>query len=110
MTRSGTITLAADWRVRPLDHLQWVLERRYDPRPGRLQPVREVWHPYAYCRTKAGLETALSRLRCKDIALDPALLAALPDFFLETQTGPTGVEEPAASENGSAAVPLGDSA
>jgi hypothetical protein len=99
------ITLAADWRVRPLDHLQWVLERRYDPRPGRLQPVREVWHPYAYCRTKAGLETALSRLRCKGIALDPALLVALPDFFSETQTGSAGVGSPPALRGSGRAPP-----
>jgi hypothetical protein len=83
MTRPGIIILAADWRVRPLDHLQWVLEVRKKARDGRLQRDGEVWRAYAYCRTKAGLETALSRLRCKGIALDPTPLAGLPDFFPE---------------------------
>ena len=54
------IQLSPDYRVRPLDHLQWVLERRQKGRPSQLKLRGETWLPYAYCRTKAGLETALS--------------------------------------------------
>jgi hypothetical protein len=79
----GTITLSKEYRIRPLDHLQWVLERK-DGTQKRLRANREgseVWRPVAYCRTKAGLETALSRLRCEGIHLDPSLIAHLPDYF-----------------------------
>ena len=76
------IQLAPDWRVRPLDELQWVLERR---RPG-LYAGGERWDAQAFCRTRAGLETALSRLKCgwkgTQITLDPALIAHLPDYFI----------------------------
>jgi hypothetical protein len=44
-----------------------------------------VWRPYAYCRTRVGLETALSRLRCEGIYLDPSLIAHLPDYFPEAE-------------------------
>ena len=78
----GHVYLNGDWRVRPLDHLQWVLERRTVLGGGRwkgqarqlehAKEVRERWLPYAYCRTRAGLETTLSRLRSEGIVLDPA--------------------------------------
>jgi hypothetical protein len=82
MTAPASIIMLSDlYRVRPLDHLQWVLERK-DGRGIRLQPVTEVWRPIAYCRTRVGLETALSRLRCEaGIHLDPSLIAHLPDFY-----------------------------
>jgi hypothetical protein len=71
------------YRVRPLDQLQWILERRDQKgRGGRLEPVAEVWRPYAYCRTRTGLETALSRLRASSgVRLDPQLIAHLPEFY-----------------------------
>jgi hypothetical protein len=47
----STIFLSPDYRVRPLDHLQWVLERGdINLKPGRLQPVAERgerWRPVA---------------------------------------------------------------
>ena len=69
--------------MRPLDHLQWVLERRQKGRPSQLKLRGETWLPYAYCRTKAGLETALSRLRCEGVYLDPKLIAHLPALYPE---------------------------
>jgi hypothetical protein len=74
-----SVFLSPDYRVRPFDHLQWCLERR---RPG-LKGGGERWDVLHYCRTRVGLETALSRLRCEGIVLDPALLAAFPAFFPE---------------------------
>lgn len=75
--------LSDDYRVRVLDHLQWVLERQMRARAG-LERAGERWVPFAYCRTRAGLETALSRLRCdSSVFLDPAPLASFPDFFPE---------------------------
>jgi len=50
---------------------------------GQLERDTEAWRPYAYCRTRVGLETALSRLRCEGIHLDPTLIAHLPDYFSE---------------------------
>jgi hypothetical protein len=119
------IVLSDDYRVRPLDHLQWILERKAETGagpsarssiqscsawcskertlrrrnvsnarettplllqvelaggPGRLKHQdrhlkhdgarSERWLPVAYCRPRAGLETALSRLRCQGIHLD----------------------------------------
>jgi hypothetical protein len=75
---SATIMLGPDWRVRPLDDLQWVLERRD---VSRLDPAGARWRPWAHCRTRTGLETALSRLRADGVVLDPASLAALPDHY-----------------------------
>jgi hypothetical protein len=85
------ITLSADYRIRPLDHLQWILERRSVTGGGRwkahtsqLEHAGESagrWLPYAYCRTRIGLTTALSRLRCEGIHLDPMRIAHLPDYF-----------------------------
>jgi hypothetical protein len=72
------IVLSEEWRVRPLDHLQWVLERR---RPNQLRAGGERWDAQAYCRTRAGLETALSRLKAENVVLDASLLASLPDYF-----------------------------
>jgi hypothetical protein len=105
--QSGITMLAADWRVRPLDHLQWVLEVRKKARDGRLRRDGEVWRAYAYCRTKAGLETALSRLRCEGIVLDPALLAGLLDFFPEPGEA-SPVAQNASALGGVPADPLPD--
>jgi hypothetical protein len=57
------IQLSDDYRVRELDDLQWVLERRSTAEPGRLKRRGGEWKAHAYCRSRAGLETALSRLR-----------------------------------------------
>jgi hypothetical protein len=78
-----TIVWPEGYRVRALDHLQWVMERRDKKgRDGRLEPIGEVWRPVAYCRTRIGLETALSRLRCeKSVHLDSSLIAHLPEFY-----------------------------
>ena len=46
---SETLILSDDYRVRPLDHLQWVRERRLKARPGHLKPAGEVGGPLA-CR------------------------------------------------------------
>jgi len=71
------IMLSADYRIRPLDHLQWVLEHRR----SQLKGGGERWDAYAYCRTRIGLETALSRLKCEGASLDRSLIAHLPDYF-----------------------------
>jgi hypothetical protein len=54
-------------------------------RPGDLKRFAGDWQPWAYCpaRTRAGLETALSRLRCERIYLDAGLLAGFPAYFPE---------------------------
>ena len=75
------IMLSADYRIRPLDHLQWILEQRKQTKAGRLERAGGEWRPYAYCRTKIGLETALSRLKCEGASLDRSLIAHLPDYF-----------------------------
>ena len=75
------VQLSGDYRVRPLDHLQWVLERRR----SRLKPDIERWDVLAYCRTRVGLETALSRLKSDGVALDASLLAGLPERFPELE-------------------------
>jgi hypothetical protein len=87
--------LGNGWRVRPLDDLQWVLERRAKPERGRLKSDGERWLAWAYCRTRVGLETALPRLRAEGIVLDPARLAALPEFF----DAPPQNEDPAGDLN-----------
>src|SRR5262249_27965957 len=74
----GAIALGSDWQVRPFDHLQWVLERR---EAGPIKRDRARWKPRAYCRTRVGLETAVSRLRAEGAILDPAPLADLPAVF-----------------------------
>jgi hypothetical protein len=100
------IQLSDDFRVRPLDHLQWVLERRSVRGGGRwkdqashLKHDGEHWLPYAYCRTKAGLETALSRLKADGVVLDVGLLAHLPDHFdgppADVNSSPTPMAEAA---------------
>jgi hypothetical protein len=88
-----TIALSADWRIRPYDGLQWTLERRALQGAGRwkhqashLKHDVERWLPFAYCRTKTGLETALSRLRCEGIYLDAGLIAALPNHAFDFRT------------------------
>jgi hypothetical protein len=84
---SGNPMTFCELRVRPLDHLQWVLERRKVRGGGRWGHLKqdtarsEAWLPLAFCRTRAGLETALSRLRQDDIVFDAGLLAGLPDHF-----------------------------
>ena len=88
------IQLSADYRVRQLDHLQWVLERRKISRESGLGRRGEDWKAFAYCRTRAGLETALSRLRTEGIVLDPGLIAHLPDFFPEPELDGDGTQAP----------------
>jgi hypothetical protein len=78
---ASSLSLAPDWRVRPLDELQWVLERRNKARPGDLKVFAGAWRPWAYCTTRLGLETALSRLKTEGVALDPTPLASLPAQF-----------------------------
>jgi hypothetical protein len=56
-----TIALCEGWRLRSLDHLQWVVERRAEARRSRLGRVGERWLTQGYCRTKVGVETVLSR-------------------------------------------------
>lgn len=91
MIRQKTIYLSPDFRVRPLDHLQWVLERRKQARESGVGPRAGEWKAFAYCRTRAGLETALSRLRADDnVHLDASLISHLPTFFPE-QGNPLGV-------------------
>lgn len=49
------IKLSDDYRIRPYDEVQWVLEYR---RPhSRTKAGAERWNILAYCRTKVGLET-----------------------------------------------------
>ena len=62
------IQLSDEWRVRPLDHLQWVLERRavrgggrWKHRASHLNDGGSVLDAWAYCHTKAGLRTAVRR-------------------------------------------------
>jgi hypothetical protein len=78
-----TITLCEGWRLRPLDHLQWVLERLGGAPEGVVEPVGERWRPQAYCRTKAGIQTALSRA---GLRASPAVLAGLPEYFVPAAT------------------------
>jgi hypothetical protein len=90
---TSIITLSHEWRIRPYDALQWVLERRLKPfaaRPERFQPR-------AYARTRAGLQNACNRLQTLGHCLDTAPLAALPatyDDWLVERAGqpPQGAE------------------
>ena len=75
-----TIMLSADWRVRPLDHLQWVLERRSKAPTSQLERCGETWEVQAYCRTRDGLYCALSRFNPE---ADATQLAVLPERFIE---------------------------
>jgi hypothetical protein len=76
---SMTITLADDWRVRPIDALQWVIEHRDQKgRRSRLELAGERWRAMAYCRTRDGLYCALSRFNA---GVDVAPLAVLPERF-----------------------------
>jgi hypothetical protein len=92
------ITLGPNWRVRPCDHLQWVLERRHEARPSRLERRGESWGAWAYCRTRAGLETALSRLRSEGIVLNPTPLAILPSYYPEPTKPSPETASPATEE------------
>jgi hypothetical protein len=92
------IQLSPDYRIRPLDHLQWVLEKR---RPvSRFKGGGERWDAFAYCHTRVGLETALSRLRCGGVHLDPKLIAHLPERFPEpaVSTSDAVTQTPAAEK------------
>ena len=76
-----TIMLSADWRVRPLDHLQLVLERRSKAPTSQLERCGEAWKAQAYlCRTRDGLYCALSRFNSE---ADATQLAVLPERFIE---------------------------
>jgi hypothetical protein len=46
---SAVVPLGPNHRIRPLDDLQWVLEVRKQPRPGRLERDGGAWKVYAYC-------------------------------------------------------------
>jgi len=81
----GRIALGPDWQVRPFDHLQWMLERRD---VGQIKRDGARWKPRAYCRTRVGLETAVSRLRAEGVILDPAPLADLPAVFPDSPEKP----------------------
>ena len=71
---AAVISLSAEWRIRPYDALQWVVERRRKPFTGG----PERFTPTAYARTRAGLQNACSRLCALGYHLDTAPLAALP--------------------------------
>jgi hypothetical protein len=86
------IHLSPSWRVRPLEHLQWAVERRQIAKAGRLEQHTARWVPWAYCRSKAGLETAVSRLRSEGIELDPTPISDFPSFFPENN--PTTLPAP----------------
>jgi hypothetical protein len=75
---SGATTLLEGWRLRTLDHLQWVVERRVTAQEGSVKHDRERWLPQAYCRTKLGIKTTLSRF---SLHTDPVVLAGLPEHF-----------------------------
>jgi hypothetical protein len=85
------VMLAPDWRVRPLDQLQWVLEQQ-DRRPRQLKLVTERWRPRAYCRTRDGLHCALTRFAP---GIDRSPLAGFPAMF-----GPVTPPLRRAGENG----------
>jgi hypothetical protein len=69
------VEIGPNWRiVRCSDGPQWVLEHRVSSRQER-DGAR--WLPRAYCRTRPGLVTALSRLA----AADPGLVAQLSERF-----------------------------
>jgi hypothetical protein len=82
------IVLSEDYRIRVYDDLQWVLERRdMVPRRG-FKPAGERWRIIAYCRSRAGLETAVSRLKCEYVVFTAdrhAEIAKLPEWFPETE-------------------------
>lgn len=77
------IALSDEWRIRPLDELQWVIERRAKAKAGRLQPIGGRWQARAYCRTKAGLKTAVTSLKAEGFSLDTRLVDNLPVQFPE---------------------------
>jgi hypothetical protein len=99
------IELSPDYRIRVLDELQWLLERRTVTGGGRWKGQdrrlnddgarNERWLPYAYCRTKIGLETALSRLRSEGVQLDARLITHLPNFFMLAAVAEPELEEAA---------------
>ena len=78
------VMLAPDWRVRPLDHLQWVVEKG-DRVDFKLDGER--WRPLAYCRTRDGLLCALSRLAPE---IDSSPLASFPAMFEPSPPGGGG--------------------
>jgi hypothetical protein len=75
---SGATTLCEGWRLRTLDHLQWVVERRVTVQEDNVKRDRERWLPQAYCRTKLGIKSTLS---CFSLRADPVVLAGLPEHF-----------------------------
>jgi hypothetical protein len=85
----GTVVLSRDYRIRPLDHLQWV---RKQTKEGRLEQAGGGWRPYAYRRTRIVLETALSRSRCEGVHPDPGLIAHLPECFTEPSPVAAGAD------------------
>ena len=84
-TPTTVVMFALDWRVRPLDQLQWVLEQQdrrprplEDGRPSPLELVGERWRPRAYCRTLDGLHHALTKFAP---GIDRSPLAGFPAMF-----------------------------
>jgi hypothetical protein len=73
------VALCEGWRLRPFDHLQWVVERLAEPRCSRLERVGERWLIQGYCRTKVGVETVLSR---SGLRACPSALAGVPEYFV----------------------------
>ena len=68
------IQLSPDYRVRPLDHLQWVLERRQKGRPSQLKLRGETWcpgpkrawkPPYPACDARASTSIPSSSPTCQ---------------------------------------------
>jgi hypothetical protein len=79
---ADNIEIDPDWRIVPCsDGLQWVLEHRV---ASRQEPDGARWLPRAYCRTRPGLESALSRLA----AADPGLVAQLSERFDGSTSAP----------------------
>jgi hypothetical protein len=89
----SAIMLCAGWRLRVLDHLQWVVERLDEPRDSQSGRYTEHWRPQGYCRTKIGIQTVLSR---SGLRTAPVLLAGLPEYF--DPGNPFGSNEPTAQE------------
>jgi hypothetical protein len=74
-----SVALCGGWRLRPLDHLQWVVERLDGAPEGSSGLAGARWRAQGYCRTRVGVETVLSR---SGLRACPAVLAGLPDYFV----------------------------
>ena len=72
-----TITLCEGWRLRPLNHLQWVVERQ-DGQDRHSKLAGERWRIQGFCRTKIGIQTVLSR---SGLRADTGVLDGLPEYY-----------------------------